>query len=109
MTIINGSRDNALRDEAGRELEATPNGRLMFNSNAAMLAAAVAGQGLIHVPAYVTAAALREGALVSLLEDHVLHRGTVHALWPSTRQLAPKVRAFVEFLSIEFGRLERAP
>lgn len=86
-------------DAAGHEFEITPNGRLAFNSNAAMLAAAVAGQGLISVPSYVTAEAVRSGLLVPVLEKHVCHRGTVTVLRPRTRQLAPKVRAVLSFLS----------
>ena len=57
------------------------------------------GQGLVFVPEFSVRRQLADGALVSVLEDYVSHSVTFRVLWPSTRQLSPKVRVFVDFLA----------
>ena len=37
--------------------------------------------------------------LVAILTDHVYESGELAALWPTSRQLSPKIRAFVDFLA----------
>jgi len=57
------------------------------------------GLGLICVPEFSIRRQLADGALKSVLEDCVSHSVTFRVLWPSTRQLSPKVRVFVDFLA----------
>jgi DNA-binding transcriptional LysR family regulator len=50
------------------------------------------------MPDFLVRDALRDGKLLTVLDDHVDGRGQFRLLWPSNRRLAPKVRAFVDFL-----------
>ncbi|AMD56757.1 hypothetical protein AWN88_00945 [Agrobacterium tumefaciens] len=42
---------------------------------------------------------LQEGQLVLLLEDHVIATKQMSAVWPTSRQLSPRVRTLVDFLA----------
>jgi DNA-binding transcriptional LysR family regulator len=78
-------------------------GRLRFSGAAACVAAAAAGFGLTRVPAFAAAEDLRAGRLKALLcrfEPETIH---VHAVYPHARHLAPKVRAFVDFLAQRYA------
>lgn len=70
---------------------------LTFNNTDAGLRAALDALGLAHLPVYVAAEAIRSGALVPVLLPHMVPFGSLSLVWPSNRQLSPKVRAFVDF------------
>jgi DNA-binding transcriptional LysR family regulator len=55
--------------------------------------------GLICVPEFSIRRQLADRTLTAVLEDYVSHSVTFRVLWPSTRQLSPKVRVFVDFLA----------
>lgn len=59
------------------------------------------GQGVACVPLFSVRRQLKTGALVSVLEPYLRSMGTFRVVWPTNRQLAPKVRAFVDFLAAE--------
>jgi hypothetical protein len=42
---------------------------------------------------------LREGVLVTVLDDYTDRSGPLRVLWPSSRHLARKLRVFVDFLA----------
>jgi DNA-binding transcriptional LysR family regulator len=70
---------------------------LVCNNMEAMLGAAVAGMGLAYMPDFLARDALARGELRRVLADQLTYSGQFSALWPSSRQLSPKVRAFVDF------------
>jgi DNA-binding transcriptional LysR family regulator len=57
------------------------------------------GLGIAYLPDFAIGRQLREGLLVTLLDDYTDRSGPLRVLWPSSRHLAPKVRAFVDFLA----------
>lgn len=61
------------------------------------------GQGLTCVPLFAIRQQLRAGTLVSVLDPFLQSAGVMRVVWPSNRQLTPKVRAFVDFLSAELA------
>jgi DNA-binding transcriptional LysR family regulator len=71
--------------------------RLVVHDTTAVLALAVAGLGLALLPGPLCAPALHDGSLVAVRPEWTAgqDRG-LFALYPSNRQLSPKVRAFVE-------------
>ena len=90
--------------EAG-EVETELRGRLRANNGEALLEAAVGGLGLLHSPTFICCDALAEGRLARVLEDwDVIPEISVHAVFPASRNLSPKVRAFVDFLVEAYGR-----
>jgi DNA-binding transcriptional LysR family regulator len=79
-------------------------GNLRANNGDALLAAALAGQGLIYQPTFIVSDSLREGSLVPVLTGYPTYEPAIHAVLPSGRQAPAKVRAFVAFLAERFGR-----
>lgn len=60
---------------------------------------AVEGLGIAYLPDYAIRREVEDGRLIAILPGQAQHLGTFRALWPSGRFIAPKVRAFVDFLS----------
>lgn len=78
-------------------------GNLRANNGDALLAAAIAGQGLIYQPTFIVGDSLRDGSLVPVLTDYPTYEPAIHAVLPSGRQAPAKVRTFVAFLAERFG------
>lgn len=73
-----------LRHE-GRDLEARVQGQLVFNGVYPMVKAALSGCGLAFVTEDLVADHVREGRLVSVMEDWCPHFPGLHAYYPSRR------------------------
>jgi DNA-binding transcriptional LysR family regulator len=73
------------------------------------VAAARQGLGLIQVPRYHVQPDLEAGGLVTILDDFPPVPMPVSLLYPRNRQLSPRVRVFVDWLTQEFRtRIGRA-
>ena len=57
------------------------------------------GMGIAYLPDFAIGRQLREGVLVTVLDDYTDLSGPLRILWPSSRHLAPKLRVFVDFLA----------
>ena len=57
------------------------------------------------LPTFIAAASLGDGTLRSLLDDYKAPPLALYALYPPTRQLAVKVRLFIDFLVERIGRV----
>jgi DNA-binding transcriptional LysR family regulator len=57
------------------------------------------GTGIACLPDFAVRQQIEEGRLVVVLTDHVQNAGAFRVLWPSSRQLSPKLRVFVDFLA----------
>lgn len=68
--------------------------------------AAVAGSGIILMPTFIVYKEIERGALIPLLTQYTSSRLSAYALYPQTRHLSQRVRAFVDFL---IQRFEGAP
>ena len=78
-------------------------GNLMANNGEALLAAAVAGQGIIYQPEFIVRSALRREELVTLQLDHpTIAPVGIHVLYPPERRPPAKVRAMIDFLVEHF-------
>ncbi|GAB2902364.1 putative multidrug efflux transcriptional regulator CeoR [Paraburkholderia jirisanensis] len=64
----------------------------------ALLDAALAGSGIVYVHHYAAAEHLRNGALERVLGEYSTPRRSIHIIYPTLRQLSPKVRSFVDFV-----------
>jgi DNA-binding transcriptional LysR family regulator len=81
-----------------KRLEVTPRARLMVNDYAVMTEAALSGLGIALLPEVRVAEAIADGRLVRVLPKWSAPEVPLHAVYPSTRHLAPKVRAFLDHL-----------
>jgi DNA-binding transcriptional LysR family regulator len=78
-------------------------GRLRANNAEVTLAALLAGAGLALSPDFIVGPDIAAGRLVPLLTDYDNPFGAIYAVWPHNRNLAPKVRAVVDFLVERFA------
>ena len=60
--------------------------------------AAIAGAGIINVPAFIAEPYVEQGQLVRVLEHVTLPSSELYALYPSRRFQAMKVKAFIDFM-----------
>lgn len=79
-------------------------GPLSTNDGSAALAWALKGHGILMRSEWDTAPFVRAGRLEVLLADYELPPADIHAVFPQKRNLAAKVRAFVDFLTAHFGQ-----
>lgn len=86
------------------EVRASVHGNLVANNGAALVAAAVGGQGVIYQPQFIVAEALRRGELVVLeLDQPTLELGGIHAVYPPDRRPPAKVRVMIDYLVEAFA------
>ena len=57
------------------------------------------GLGIAYLPDFAIGRQLREGLLVTVLDDYADRSGPLRVLWPSSRHLSRKLRVFVDFLA----------
>ena len=75
-------------------------GSLHANNGEVLVQAALAGQGLVYGPRFLTAKAVTDGRLVEItLEAQLMELGAIHAITHATRRPAAKTRAWIDFLS----------
>ena len=89
----------------GAPLTVPIDGRLHANNGDVLRIAALRGQGIVYLPSFIVGADLQAGTLVSLLPDYIPADAGIHAVYPHSRHLSAKVRAFIDFLAGRFGPL----
>ena len=72
---------------------------LNCNNVDTLLHFAESGLGIAALPDFAVRAALAAGRLQPVLDAHRQHDGAFRILWPSSRHLTPKLRAFIDFLA----------
>jgi len=88
----------------GREQSMELNGNVRVNNSEVLLNLARAGMGIVVFPTYMVGPDLQSGRLVDILSDYQAFPDTdLYALYPPSRYLQPKVRAFIDFLVEHFG------
>lgn len=88
--------------QAETESTFTPQGSMSFSDGAALCDAACAGYGLAQLHDYYIDAAIARGKLVCVLDKFKPKADPIWLVYPQTRHLAPKVRAFVDFMVVQF-------
>ncbi len=78
-------------------------GTLTANNGELLKAAMAEGLGLALVPTFSIVEELSSGSLVIVLPDYIDIETSVYAVYPHSRHLSVKVRAFVDFLRDRFG------
>ncbi|MCY1080995.1 LysR family transcriptional regulator [Archangium lansingense] len=79
-------------------------GPLQANSSLALKTAVLAHIGLGQFPRFVVSEELRSGRLVTVLDEYALPDMTIWAVHAPGRIVAPKLRAWIDFLARRFAR-----
>ncbi|MGH8607242.1 MAG: LysR family transcriptional regulator [Gammaproteobacteria bacterium] len=87
----------------GGRRSVTVSGSYQSNNSLAIRDMLLAGIGLTRTPTFLVGEALRNGALIIVLDDYPTEPSTLYAVYPHNRYLSPKVRAFVDFLAERFA------
>jgi len=82
----------------GVETFVSPKGNMSFSDGAALCDAVRAGYGLAQIHGYYIDDAVRTGQLEPVLEKFKPKVDSIWLVYPQTRHLSPKVRAFVDFM-----------
>lgn len=91
------------RHRNGERLSVPVDGDLRANNGEFLVEAACNGTGLIFTPDFIAADAVRSGRLQRVLADWEAPPLNIYAVYPYTREVSAKVRAFVDFLVETFG------
>ena len=83
---------------SGKPLAVNVTGRMRVNNGELLKDAAVAGLGITYLPTFIVGTALREGRLVSVLDEFRSGPLMLSAVYPQHRQGSRPVQALVEFL-----------
>ena len=79
-------------------------GRFRADDSEAVREAVLRGAGIAVVPVWLFPDEIGGGKVNILLEQYEPTQLPIHAVYPSRRQLAAKVRAMIDFLAAEFGK-----
>lgn len=71
---------------------------LTCNNMEAMRAAALVALGIAYMPDFLAHEALKNGSLITVLDDFLVDPGQFSILWPSNRHLSPRLKVFVDFV-----------
>ncbi|NVZ49825.1 LysR family transcriptional regulator [Pseudomonas sp. B6002] len=99
LTFIGATSDWALSPARGETIKVTPSGQFRSNTISALHAATLAGAGIACFTQATVRNDLAQGRLVPILPNYSLGERHYYALYPQSRHLAPKVRAFVDHMA----------
>ena len=76
---------------------------LRANNGDLLRDAAIAGLGLVLQPSFIVHKAIETGELVQVMQDYRFPTVTIHAVYPQTRHLTARARAFIDYLKDRIG------
>ena len=84
---------------------AIPGIRMRANNGEALVAAAIAGMGIVQTPTFIAADHITAGRLRMILQDFRRPATGIHAVYPPGRLIPRRVHALADFLAQRFGDL----
>lgn len=88
----------------GTRVRVTPRSQFGLNDSYAYAAAGVSGLGIVQMANFLMEPMIKEGRLVSILDDWSNDPMPIHVVYPQNRHLSNKVRVFVDWLTELFAR-----
>ena len=79
--------------------EFVPRSRIVFDDGEGLVQAAIAGLGLVQLPAYFFGGALRDGRLVEVLARFRPPPEPISIVYPSKRQVPQRLRVLIDALT----------
>jgi DNA-binding transcriptional LysR family regulator len=87
------------------DIQVPVHGVLYANNGEALVAAAIAGQGLVYGPRFIAAAAIDDGRLVVVeLDTALVDLGAIYAITHPNRRPTAKTRAWIDYMAEEMPR-----
>ncbi len=85
--------------ESGKEKSIRVTGKLRYNSGQGLVDAALKGLGIVQLPDYYVEQHLKNGELITLLDNYQVPDEGIWAIYPQNRHLSPKIRLLVDYLA----------
>ena len=87
------------RDDLGKSISIKVNGNLRSDTGNILMNAALKGKGIFIAPTFMIVSALEEGRLETVLDQYTLVTTGLYAVYPYSKFVSTKVRAFVDFIA----------
>ena len=87
----------------GKMLFAQPQIRIRANNGEALAAAAGAGMGITKGPTFILGSLLKEGKLVTILDEYQHPSAGIYAVYPPGRLIPRRIKVFSDYLADRFG------
>jgi len=92
----------------GKQLELVGPAAAVTNTIEPLICLAEQGLGIACLPDFAIRRQLEQGRLRAVLDDFTPNSGAFHILWPSSRYMSPKLRAFVDYVAAHLLPSSRA-
>lgn len=86
------------RGEGEPPISVPVRGSIQMNNSLAIRAALLNGEGITRTPSFVVGRDIEEGTLCPILTNYSTLEVSIYLVYPQRQHLAPKVRAFVDFM-----------
>lgn len=103
--LISNFENWNLYDANGQAIKTKIKSYLKASNGEFLRDAAVNGLGIVLMPVFIVYKEIESGALIPLLTEYRCPQLAAYALYPQTRHLSQRVRAFVDFLVKRFEGL----
>lgn len=105
IAYVGSARSDAwsFTDQTGREGRIALEPRMRANNGTAVCDAAAAGLGVALQPEFICADHVSRGSLEVLLADCAWPTVTIHTVYPHTKHLSAKARAFMDYVRNSIG------
>lgn len=100
---VGGSPVLRLLDQRGKEKRINIRPRMVANNGDFLRDMAIAGHGITLTPSFIAWQAIATGELVPVLQAHWPSPLSAYAVYPQSRYLSQRARAFIDFLVERFG------
>ena len=90
-------------DRNGKKIHTKVEGNLRSDTGNLLMSAGLNGNGIFIGPTYMVASALKEGKLKTVLDDYAPASTGLYAVYPHSKLVSTKVRAFVDYLVETWG------
>ena len=87
------------KDDQGKNISIDVKGDLCSDSGSILMNATLNGKGLFLGPSYMIESALKGGTLETVLDPYILSTTALYVIYPNSKFVATKVRAFVDFIA----------
>jgi DNA-binding transcriptional LysR family regulator len=97
--------DWSFTDSSGRPHKVAGPVRVMADNVEMLLAASLAGAGIVYGPSFILGEHVARGTLEQVLPDYATGSLGIYAVYPSARQVSIKLRRFIDLLEAWFGKM----
>jgi DNA-binding transcriptional LysR family regulator len=100
---INYKQQWSFQTPEGKTIHAQPQIHIRANNGEVLAAAACAGLGITRGPTFILGSYLKEGSLVSILNEYQHATVGIYAVYPPGRLIPKRIQIFSDFLAGRYG------